>query len=226
MRQQDKSETIDLLEHLAHRIRNPLHSMGINLEVAKGKIRDLPGKTAATVQKHLEIVSSELSTTNEIIRGFTEYISPLESRRTRIRVETLLRGAYQLLREKMADNGIRVDWELSENLPAIYVNNEQIKKALFEILLNAAEASNQAIIRATAKNNYVEIQIRDRGQGISSGLRPKVFDPFYTTKKGRLGMGLPIAKKMIEANDGEIRLASGLRRGTTILVSFSRKAKK
>jgi signal transduction histidine kinase len=200
--------------------------MGINLEVAKGKIRDLPSKTAATVQKHLEIVSSELSTTNEIIRGFTEYISPLESRRTRIRVETLLRGAYQLLREKVADNGIRVVWELSENLPVIHVNNEQIQKALFEILLNAAEASNQAIIRATARNNYVEIQIRDRGQGISSGLRSKVFDPFYTTKKGRLGMGLPIAKKLIEANNGKLKLASELRRGTTILVSFSRKAKK
>lgn len=211
------------LSVFSHKLKNPVHSIGINLEVIRTKVNKALGEKSGDIQKHLDIVATELSNMNRITHCFSEFLLVKESKKSKILVHKMIQELFDILKIKLPKSHRLIDYNNSGNKLTIIVNKEDISRALYEIVVNAVEATqddNQVNIRVIQSGDFVEILISDTGQGISKKDQKRVFDLFYTTKKGRIGCGLSFAKRLIEVNQGQISINSQINRGTTILSRF------
>jgi len=97
----------------------------------------------------------------------------------------------------------------------------RLKSGVLNILINACEVSEQGkkiFIKTNYNNKYGWIEITDQGPGIAKKDLKKIFQPFFTTKKGGTGLGLSIAQKIIEAHNGNIEVSSRIGKGTTFRI--------
>jgi signal transduction histidine kinase len=102
--------------------------------------------------------------------------------------------------------------DLNEGLPPVKVDRIQLQQVILNFILNASEAMKDRdpesrqleIITRKDESDTIIVSVRDLGRGIEKEDFEKVFEPFYTTKSGGLGMGLPINKRIIEAHDGRL----------------------
>ncbi|MDZ7262098.1 MAG: HAMP domain-containing histidine kinase [candidate division KSB1 bacterium] len=203
------AELLHLTEIVAHKIKNPLHSVGLNLDVLKTKIKKRILENPEDILKHADIIGAEFQRLNDIVHTFIDYLKPAAQSQTLIKVPDLLKEVYQTLKLKMAQPKVVVQVDSSSRLPSIRVNKEEIHQALVNIALNGIEAMSHGgklVIRAKADKDKVFIEVVDSGPGIAEGERDKIFDLYYTTRKGRIGMGLPLARRWVEANGGRINV--------------------
>ena len=107
------------------------------------------------------------------------------------------------------------------NLPPVSFDVMRMKQALINLLMNAIQASPEGetvTVSTYQKGSYIGIDLSDNGCGIPHRQREEIFAPFSTTKKEGTGLGLPIAKKIIEAHDGRLEILDNTERGTTFRV--------
>jgi signal transduction histidine kinase len=108
-------------------------------------------------------------------------------------------------------------------VPTIQGDPIQIKQAILNILLNAIEnsPSGGSITLATeAKDSNVSIKVQDQGEGIQLADRDHIFDPFFSTKEGGIGLGLALALEIIKMHHGQISFASEVSKGTSFIISL------
>jgi len=121
---------------------------------------------------------------------------------------------------------IIIEKNFSEELPNIYVDVIAIKQAILNILLNAKQSIKEpggtiAIFTSYDKGNeLVNLIIKDNGEGISKNDLKRIFEPFFTNKKGGTGLGLSITKRILDANNGRINVNSEMGKGTEVIVSL------
>ena len=107
-----------------------------------------------------------------------------------------------------------METRLADPLPPVNVDPERCSQVLLNLLLNAQQAGGNITISATAADNAVRLTIADTGQGISEENMKHIFEPFFTTRKQGTGLGLPNARKIIEAHGGTISIRSTPGTGT------------
>ena len=108
-------------------------------------------------------------------------------------------------------------------MPALQGDPIQIKQAILNILLNAIErsASKGSITIATeTKNSNVSIRVEDKGEGIQSAHRDRIFEPFFSTKEGGIGLGLALALEIIKGHHGHISFTSEVGKGSSFIISL------
>jgi signal transduction histidine kinase len=118
---------------------------------------------------------------------------------------------------------LTVSINLEDNLPTIEGDPIQIKQAILKILLNAIEScpSRGSITLATeAKNSNVSIKVEDNGEGIQLAHRNRIFDPFFSTKEGGIGLGLALASEIIRMHQGQISFTSEVGKGSSFIISL------
>jgi signal transduction histidine kinase len=118
---------------------------------------------------------------------------------------------------------VTVSINLQDNVPTIQGDPIQIKQAILNILLNAIEnsPSGGSITLATeAKDSNVSIKVQDQGEGIQLADRDHIFDPFFSTKEGGIGLGLALALEIIKMHHGQISFASEVSKGTSFIISL------
>ena len=217
------------LDVFMHKLKNPLHSIGINLEVVKNKINKLPGKNSQDIQKHLNIIGDELSNIGKIANCFSEFFHPTELKRTQISVEQLITSAVNELKMQCPNGEIITNFKNDSNNLKIFANKDDCLKALTELLTNAVEATpvgKKIEIGAEKTDDYIKIIISDQGEGIAKNRLYRIWDLFYSKKRAHSGCGMPLAKKKLEENGGNINLTSHVKQGTTISIIFKSAGKK
>ena len=118
---------------------------------------------------------------------------------------------------------ISIETRLGKNLNDVLIDRGQLQQALHNLLINAVHATGEGgkvNIRSQAKRKKVLVSIKDTGTGIAKEQLQKIFDLYFTTKKNGTGLGLPISKRIVEANGGQMELESKLNKGTTITISL------
>jgi signal transduction histidine kinase len=113
---------------------------------------------------------------------------------------------------------VAVAIEEPEDLPAIFVDETQIILALGNLITNAYQAMPQGgklTLSGSLQNKMIALTVQDNGTGIPPENMQRIFDPLFTTKAKHVGMGLPISKKLIEANGGRVVLESEAGKGST-----------
>jgi signal transduction histidine kinase len=202
---------------IAHEIRNPLTS--INILIHSLTENYLAGDSH---REDLKVIEEEINRINEIVDQFLRFAKPAPPLFAKAEVLPIFEETLQLLRPQIEKHRIHVQKEF-QPLPPILMDREQMKQAILNLLLNAVQAmptGGQLALKGHAPegNRWVQLSIRDSGVGIPAEDINKLFDPFFSTKEGGVGLGLSITHRIIDQHDGKIEVESAPGKGTLFTI--------
>lgn len=214
-----------LAAQITHEVRNPLNAIGLNLELLEEDTEQLPNATEALAVLHATM--DEVERLTQITEEYLRFAALPPPRLEAADVNPLLSGTVEFLNGELNQRGIRWDVELEEPLPAINVDQRQLRQALLNLLRNAIQAASlntevggELAISTRRVNDNVEIKICDNGPGISEADLQEIFDPFFSTKEEGSGLGLPLTQQIILGHGGTIVCESHKGRGTCFILAF------
>ncbi len=198
----------ELSAAVAHGIRNPV--AGIKL-AAQLMMTELPGDHPLCA--NIRDVIEEADKLEARIKTLLDFARPFEPHPTPHRIERIVGDALAYLRARMAAQGIALELELPATLPEVRVDDMHIEQVLLAVLSNAVEAmrdGGRVAIRARVADDgrHLVVEVADTGSGIAPHHLGRVFDLFFTTKSSGTGLGLAVARKIVERHGGTITVAS------------------
>ncbi len=221
------AERISSLGHLAagvaHEIRNPLNAISMGLQRLKREFLPPDESKREEYISFAELILKEIRRVNNIIEQFLTLSRPFQLNLKESSLQDLLRHLVALFQEEASSLGIRLQAEIPSDLPLLAIDPEKLTQALINIMRNGMQAMGQGgLLRIEAKSLKVrvEVTISDSGSGIPPEEMEKIFDYYYTTKEKGVGLGLPIAHRIIEAHGGQLKIESRVGVGTKVTVTL------
>jgi signal transduction histidine kinase len=195
---------------LAHELRNPLSSIKGSANLLE---RSVP-QDSAIAKELAEIISSEVDRTNSLVTRFLDFARPLEPRREMVDVREVIDRAVRRA-------AVPVIRDYSPTLPRLAIDPELMEQVFLNLITNAAQASapeSPITVGAIEAGEEIEISVIDRGCGIPPDKIETIFNPFVTTKRDGVGLGLAIVSKIIDGHNGRMTVESELGKGSTFRV--------
>ena len=211
--QKEKMATLgNLIAGTAHEINTPISIIKTRIQIWERKLKKSNISTShpsLISDKSLKIVHNEIDRVSKLIKRLLLFSKPIGNSREQTDLNKLLYQKAEWLKEVFPTHEINFQYELRKDLPAVYVDKESIQHVFTNILKNAVEASPEIckIILSTdydTEQEAVVIKIRDFGTGMPDEIKPKIFDPFYSTKANGTGLGLSICNEIIQSHHGSI----------------------
>jgi signal transduction histidine kinase len=208
---------------VAHSIRNPLTSVNMRLFSLKRSLA-----MSDSQQEDFQVISEEIRHIDTIVRNFLEFSRPPKLKMQRVSPSDVVDNALVLLRHRLESYGVGVTLIRTAGLPEIWVDPDQLKEVLVNLVLNACEVmvnGGVITIREEAGGESplgpaVVIRVSDTGPGISESVQDKVFQPFFSTKEEGTGLGLSIATRIIQDHGGTLDLESKKNEGATFIITL------
>jgi signal transduction histidine kinase len=217
------SELAALAGSLAHEIKNPLSVIRMNMDLLSEDFADPATPKDRRALAKIEMVSRQCTRLENLLNDFLRFskVSRLELRLGSLneQVERVL----ELFAAQAEESHIEVVRYLDPDLPSIQLNAETLQAALVNLVKNALEAmesGGQLTARTRTTRQGVALDLIDTGVGMDERTAMKMFDAFYTTKSGGSGLGLPTARRIIEAHGGRISVHSEVGVGTQFTLEF------
>jgi signal transduction histidine kinase len=206
----------ELAAGLAHEIRNPLAGIAGVIEIVG---RDLP--TTSPARGVVKDVRLEIAQINRILTDLLETARPRVPEMRASDLNTTIEHAIMLVRQQVISKPITIDLQKSPDLPEVEHDSDQIHQVLLNLLLNAVqaiEAKGSVSVEIASRDNFAVVTVTDNGRGIPHEILPNIFRPFFTTKGNGTGLGLSLARRIVEEHRGRIEVSSEPLRGTTFRV--------
>ncbi len=205
--------------HVTHEVRNPLSSIGLNVELLEEEI----GGAGVEAKALLRAIEREIDRLTAITE---EYLRLARLPAPRLEPESLGEIVLEVGRfvaREMETSSVRLRVEVEPDLPLVAADEPQIRQALLNLLRNAREAMSdggEVGLEARAEAGGVQIRVIDQGPGIPPVERAHIFDLFYSTKERGTGLGLPLTQQIVAAHAGRIRCDDGPSGGTVFSIWF------
>ena len=211
----------ELAAGLAHEIRNPLAGIAGVIEIIG---RDLPSTSPARAV--VKDVRLEIVQINRILTDLLETARPHRPQVCRSNLNTTVEHAVMLARQQVLSKPIKIELQKAPDLPEVEHDSGQIHQVLLNLLLNAVQAIEGAgVVRVEigSRDDCATVVVSDNGRGISPQHLPNIFRPFYTTKGNGTGLGLSLARRIVEEHHGRIEVSSVIGKGSRfeVLLPFS-----
>lgn len=212
-----------LASGLAHEIRNPLNSLRLNMQMLEEDLGR--GGTLGTDRKILSITQSEIGRLERLATDFLTYARPRALELEPVSAVELLHSAREVLSGDITAQGLAVSVEDRSGGARVRVDRSQMKQLLLNLLQNALAATagvdaGRVRLVAVKQDDAVVLQVADNGPGIPGPEQAKIFDLFYSTRKGGTGLGLAIVKRIAQAHDADLGVSSAPGEGTTLSVAL------
>jgi signal transduction histidine kinase len=202
---------------VAHELRNPLNVVKTSVYYLRNARNPAPEKQA----EHLHRIERQVETADGVITALSNFARmPLPSLRP-VRLARLVREVLEL---NQPGDGVLVDVDVPESLPPAMADGDQIRIVLGNLVRNAGDAmptGGRLTIRGRGDGREVEVDVADTGVGIAPDDLSQVMEPLYSTKARGLGLGLAIARAILEKNRGSLRVVSEVGRGSTFTVRLT-----
>jgi PAS domain S-box-containing protein len=202
---------------IAHEIRNPLTAV-------RGFIQLLHAQPVQSKKKeYIDIIIEEIDRANTVLKDFLSFAKPAFPKRQLVGVLELLEEIRLLTESEALLREINLDFSYAMELPDMYIDKDQLKQVLLNIIKNAfdaVEAHGRVGVTAVWKLalGKVSIIVEDNGMGMDQKTVSRIFDPFFTTKDTGTGLGMAVSYQIIKNHDGEINVESTPGNGTTFNV--------
>ncbi|MFH1723481.1 MAG: ATP-binding protein [Elusimicrobiota bacterium] len=207
----------ELTAHLAHEVRNPLTGIGSAIQVL---LRDHPEgdpRRAVLIQ-----ILDQLARMNRTMANFLEYSRVPKTEVRPFSLRAALDRVLFLIESRLRSQSIRLVERVPEDLPRVKANPEQMQQVLLNLLLNAAQAmpsGGELTVSAEAESpGTILAQVRDSGPGVPADDLDNIFRPFFTTRKGGSGLGLPVVKQIVQAYGGEVWIENAPGGGASVFL--------
>ncbi|HSS49971.1 MAG TPA: ATP-binding protein, partial [Thermoanaerobaculia bacterium] len=206
---------------IAHEIKNPLTPIRLAAERLQRKSRlGDPGLTAA-IEEGVDIIVREVVTLQGMVDEFSRYARMPRPRPAPVDLDRLVNETLHLYRNLKP--GVDVGSEVDSGVSTVWIDGEQVKRALINLLDNAVEATEapgRVTVLAHQVDGHLEIQVTDTGRGISPDAKEKLFLPYYSTKGRGTGLGLAIVHRIVTDHQGSIRVEDNAPQGTVFTVEL------
>ena len=193
---------------LAHEIRNPLHAMNLHLEAAREEMDDPRPDSPEKLRETINRLQNQIQNMNTTVSHFMNFANPGRIEPEPQQVSCLLAEVIQLLKPDLESRRVEVEQAIA---PELWINADPTasRQVITNVLLNAAQAMESSerrliSIRTQKKDQAIRLIFEDSGPGIPAGKEESIFDLFVSTKKGGSGFGLAIAKRIMQAHQGNI----------------------
>jgi two-component system NtrC family sensor kinase len=208
-------------------VNNPLFGMLTYARLIRKDVSKvaLDEKTRARVEEQLAIIERESMRCGDLMKSLLQFSRQAPIQPSPCPINTVVQRACALIRHQMELAEIELKLHLDPDLGEIIADGGQIQQILIALLVNATEAIGQkGVITVTTRRHGagVAIAVSDDGPGVDAALQAQIFEPFFTTKENhhRTGLGLAVAKDIVERHGGTIRLQSQAGQGAEFVVEL------
>jgi len=218
----------EVARRVAHEIKNPLTPIALSAERIRRHLeRAGPRDTASSKLLHscAETIAGAVETVRTLVDEFSTLARFPTARPQSANINAIVESTLAMFNERL--DKIRVRTSLAPELPNVMADPEAIKRALANLVDNAAEAMQEALFREiqistalVASREVVEITVADTGHGVTRELKERLFLPYFSTKKRGTGLGLAIVNRIIEDHHGSIRVEENQPVGARFVVEL------
>jgi signal transduction histidine kinase len=213
---------------ISHEVRNPLSSIGLNAEMLEEQLSHAKFATDGDAQEARELlgkVSREVDRLTEITEEYLRLARLPAPALKREDVNQLLRGVVDFSREELQRSNVQVDEAFSSEPVWAQADEGQLKQVLLNLVRNGREAmaelgGGKLTLATRAKNGHVEIEVTDTGPGLSSEATQRLFEPFFSTKKGGTGLGLSLSRQIVQAHGGRLEVEKAAEHGARFRITL------
>ena len=208
---------------MAHEIRNPLSFINLSIAHLKNEYQPEDSKKSEEFYDLVASIKTEISRLNTMISNFLDYGKPLTLKPERSCIEDIIREVLTIADYKIREQQLELRTNLSKETPAIYIDRQQIKASLMNVILNAIQAmpcGGRLSVTTAASDGFITAKIEDTGEGIAEGHLARIFEPYFTTKTAGIGLGLALTRRIIEEHKGSIDIKSKNGNGTSVSVQL------
>ncbi len=218
-----RSEKLALVGQLAagaaHEIKNPLTSVRGFIQLLQKELEGTPKGD------YINIIIGEIDRVNTIINEFLKLAKPAEPHRKACNLRELFDDIRMLIESEAFLKNIDIIDDISQSLPPVMIDSEQIKQVLINVIRNSFEAMDKGgtlTVKAfnLSKDREVCLEITDTGVGMDKETVSRIFVPFYTTKENGTGLGLAVSSEIMKSHGGRMEVESQVGRGTSIYLYF------
>jgi len=200
---------------IAHEVKNPLNAMVIHLEILRSKLE----AGNADHRPQLEILDSEIKRLDRVVQTFLNFTRPVEIHLQPIDVNTIVSQVIDLAATEAHERGVKINKQLEDGTLMVKGDSDLLKQALLNVIINGCQAMPEGgpltVTTSRDDGGSARITISDRGIGIVDEDQKRIFNLYYTTKKGGTGIGLAQAFRAVQLHGGEIAFRSQVGVGTT-----------
>jgi hypothetical protein len=201
---------------VAHEIRNPLSTIG---GFARSIVRD-PEQVERNT-RNAEIIVEEVDRLEGLLSSLLDFSREDTLRRQRVALWSLVQSVLEMTAEEREKAGVELVTQVGPELPEVDLDPNQFRQVLFNLLRNAIEAmpgGGTLTVAVARTERGVELSIQDTGAGIEAQSLDRIFDNFFTTKPTGTGLGLALARKILDAHGAQIEAHSSAGQGATFLI--------
>ena len=239
------AEVGSMTSGLAHEIKNPLSTLGLNLQLLQEDLADIAdhldddeaADKLARVRRRFEMLTRETSRLREILEDFLRYAGRVQLDKQPTDLNRLADELIDFFEPQAREAGVNLRSQLAADPATVSADPTLLKQAVLNLMINATQAMTQArdqqqthggadeLILRTQRRKHLgrdelRLHIIDTGPGIPDDLRERVFQPYFSQKRGGTGLGLPTARRLVEEHGGSLALHSEPGRGSEFIITL------
>ena len=217
------NELAELAGSLAHEIKNPLSVIRMNMELLAEDLHEAKSSEQRRALTKVEMVMKQCTRLENLLNDFLKFARVRQLDLSPGDLNEQVERVLDLYEPQARESHVEVVRYLDPELPTILLDEQALQAALVNLVKNALEAmpsGGQLVARSRMTRSGVALDLIDTGHGMDDRTALQMFEAFYSTKPAGSGLGLPTAKKIIEAHGGRIGVQSELGRGTQFTLEF------
>nr|WP_295741863.1 ATP-binding protein [uncultured Acidocella sp.] len=198
-----------LTASIAHEVKNPLAAIMTNADACRRWLRQ-PSPNLGEAEEAIRAIVRDAIRARDVVERTLAFLRPAPSGQQEIDIVNLINGAIVLIMSDLRGYDVEIEFLPDERLPHGYADPIQVQQVLINLMLNASQAmaaqetGRLISIRAREAAEEIVIEVADQGPGLRPEQFSRLFEPFYSSKQGGIGMGLAVSRACVEANGGRI----------------------
>ena len=219
-----KTEQLSMIGQLAsgiaHEVRNPLNFLSLSIGHIRERLAEEKVPRGNDIYELLDSLKKEIFRVNELINNFLFLGKPITLKREWISADALAEDALYMVRDKIRE-GISVTFVSPDEGMRVYCDREYMRICLINLILNSAQAiedKGSITVRFGHEDPSASISVSDNGKGVAGEDLERIFEPYYSTKKLGIGLGLAITRRFVEEHGGSICAESAAGKGTIVTI--------
>ncbi len=220
---------------VAHELNQPLSVIKTSSGFFMKKVRKKEPIKEEILYTLAEEIDRHVDRATKIINHMRQFGRMSDVKMGPLKVDALLKKAFDLFSQQLKVRGIEVEWDLAEDVPEILGNADRLEQVFINLLINARDAieerwngtefkpgEKKITLRTRVEKDQVAVEVGDTGSGIPANIAERIFEPFFTTKevgKGT-GLGLSISYSIVKEAGGDIRVSTRKQSGATFILTF------
>lgn len=208
-----------LTSGVAHEVKNPINAIVVHLEVLRQKLKEIDPDT----RRHMDVIGSEIQRLDRVVQTLVDFTRPVDLRLSEMDLRRMVDDVVTLASPAAEQHKVHIERQAGKDSLPVRMDADLVKQALLNIVLNGVQAmpeGGKLRMAVRRDGDGALITVRDQGAGIPADIRDKVFNLYFTTKKGGSGIGLAMAYRVVQLHHGTVEFTSVPGHGTTFYLRF------